>query len=244
MDARIRQLDPQQVLDAERFMEYEEQLGRSWLIERLLPLIDRPEMKICDVGGARGVFLDELARRCRLPIRGTILEVDARHREQLIRPEFEFLQGSVVENDLPSGAYDFVTFQHVLHHLVSDSRRNTLALQEQAVSEMVRITRPGGYLLFEEQVNRVKPLSQAVYVLSRLANRNQLRWKYFEMGGVVVSYLTPGEIRTWVDRECAEGRLEPLEAEFTPWKMPWRWRLTVLMAWSGVVSYVLRRSPD
>ena len=58
-----QQLDPAKILDADRFAEYEEQLGRSWMLERILARIDRPGLAVCDVGGARGRFLDALAAR-------------------------------------------------------------------------------------------------------------------------------------------------------------------------------------
>ena len=32
-----------------------------------------------------------------------------------------------------------------------------------------------------------------------------------------------------------------LAEEFTPWDMPWRWRLTLLMAWTGAAGWVLRQ---
>ena len=236
------QLDPTGILDADRFAEYEQALGRTWILERMLERIDRPGLEVCDVGGARGRFLAAVASQARFPIQGTILEVDERHREHLVRPEFAFIHGSVVDNDIPDGAFDIVTFQHVLHHMVSDSVRNTRALQERTLQEMIRITRPGGWLVFEEQVNRVVPFSRLIYWLSRTTNQHGLRWRYFDVGAVVVSYLTPREIQAWVSHACSEGRVAVEAEEFTRWEMPWRWRLTLLMAWSGASSFVLHRT--
>lgn len=236
------QLDTARILDADRFAEYEEQLSRSWMIDRIVERIDQPGLRVCDVGGARGRFLAALAARSPHPIEGTILEVDERHREHAATTGFEFVHGSVVDNDIPDGSFDFVTFQHVLHHMVSDSQAHTRALQEQSLAAMLRITRPGGYLVFEEQVNRVAPFARLVYWMSRTANRSRLRWRYFDVGGVVVSYLTPGELGGWVERAQERGELAVEAEEFTPWEMPWRWRLTLLMAWTGAAGWVLRRA--
>jgi SAM-dependent methyltransferase len=241
MDTRLRQLDPAQILDAERFMQYEGLLSRAWTLERLQKLIDRPGMAVCDVGGATGRFLDELARSARFPIRAAVLELDERYRAQLARPDLDFVHGSILENDLPADRFDVVTFQHVLHHLVSDSARATRKLQEAALAEVVRITRPGGHILFEEEVNRVKPFSRLVYELSRLANRLRLRWRYFEAGTVVVHFLTPEEIEGMVQAHAHAGTLSVLERGYVPWDMPWRWRLTVLMSRVGSISYLLRK---
>ena len=235
------QLEPSRILDADRFAEYETEIERTWVVDRVLERLDRPGLRVCDVGGARGRFLDALARRAPHPFHGTLLEVDERHRPHVVRPEFEFVHGSVVDNDIPDGSFDVVTFQHVLHHMVSDSLDHTRALQERSLAEMLRITRPGGTLVFEEQVNRVAPFARLVYWMSRTTNRHRIRWRYFDVGGVVVSYLTPGELRGAVDRACAL-RGATVEAEaFTPWDMPWRWRLTLLMAWTGAQGFALRR---
>ena len=236
------QLDTTQILDADRFAEYEEQLSRSWMLDRIVERIDRPGLKVCDVGGARGRFLEDLSNRSPHPIECTILEVDDRHREHRVNPDFRFVHGSVVDNDIPDGTFDFVTFQHVLHHMVSDTQAHTRELQEKSLAEMLRITRPGGFVVFEEQANRIAPFARLVYWMSRTANRSGLRWRYFDVGGVVVSYLTPGEIRSAVERLRERGALSVEAEEFTPWGMPWRWRLTLLMAWTGAAGWVLRRA--
>ena len=120
-------------------------------------------------------------------------------------------------------SFDFVTFQHVLHHMVSDTLSHSRALQEESLAAMLRLTKPGGFLIFEEQTNRVAPFARLVYLLSRAANAADLRWRFFDVGGVVVSYLTPGEIRAWVERERARGGLAVETEAFTPWEMSWRW---------------------
>jgi ubiquinone/menaquinone biosynthesis C-methylase UbiE len=236
------QLDTARVLDADRFAEYEDVLSRGWMIDRIVERMDRPGLRICDVGGARGRFLQEVAEKATHPFEGTILEVDESYRERVVSPDFAFVHGSVVDNDLPEASFDFVTFQHVLHHMVSDTLAHSRALQEESLAAMLRLTKPGGFLIFEEQTNRVAPFARLVYLLSRAANSADLRWRFFDVGGVVVSYLTPGEIRAWVERERARGRLEVESEEFTPWDMPWRWKLTLLMAWTGASGWVLRRA--
>lgn len=236
------QLDTARILDADRFAEYEAQLSRSWMLDRVVERIDRPGLRVCDVGGARGRFLEALASRSPHPIEGTILEVDERHREHVVRADFRFVHGSVVDNDLPEASFDFVTFQHVLHHMVSDTGAHTRALQEESLAAMLRLTRPGGFLVFEEQTNRVAPFARLVYWLSRTASGSGLRWRYFDVGGVVVSYLTPGELHGWVEAARVRGELAVEADAFTPWEMPWRWRLTLLMAWTGASGWVLRRA--
>jgi SAM-dependent methyltransferase len=242
VQAQAEQLDARSSLDPERFSEYERLFDRTWMLEQCLARIDRPGLRVCDVGGATGVFLDELARRSRHPFEGTVLEVDERHRERLVRDDLRFLHGSILRNQEPDAAYDIVTFAHVLHHLVADSAAESFALQQHALAELLRIVKPGGYLIFEEQVNQVRPFARAVYELSRWANKLNFHWSYFEAGTVVVRFMTPREIDACLAEHAKAGRAHVDVRHFTHWKMPLRWKLTLLMSRVGANGYVVKRS--
>lgn len=241
MSQTAGQLEPRSSLDPERFGEYERQFDRSWMLEQCVARIDRPGLRVCDVGGATGVFLDALAQRSPHAIDATVLEVDERHRDRLADPKLRFLQGSIVDCEEPDATYDIVTFAHVLHHLVADSAAESFALQQRAIDQLLRITKPGGYLIFEEQVNRVGLFARIVYELSRLANQLGLHWSYFEAGTVVVRFMTPREIEGCLEAHVREGRAHVDVRHFTPWVMPWRWKLTLLMARVGACGFVIRR---
>ena len=236
------QLDPSSVLDADRFLDYEHSIRRSRLVEAVLGLVDRPGLSVGDIGGASGVFLDEIARRAAHPIRGTVIDVMETYRTRLVNPALEFECASILDGSITSDRFDIVTARHVLHHLVADSVSRTLRLQERALTEMVRITRPGGYVVFEEEVNRIRPFSRAVYHLSRFANRHQLRLRYFETGRVVVSFMTPAEIDRTLKSLADRGTVAILEQGYESRDMGLRWKLTLLMASVGNQFYVLRKA--
>ena len=244
MSQAAEQMAARTSLDPERFGEYERQFDRSWMLEQCVSRIDRPGLRVCDVGGASGVFLDALAKRSAHPIEATVLEVDERHRDRLVHPDLRFLQGAIVDCDEPDASYDIVTFAHVLHHLVAETAAESFALQRRAFDQLLRITKPGGYLIFEEQVNRVRPFARAVYELSRLANKLGLHWSYFEAGTVVVRFMTPGEIAGCLEEHVRAGRAHVDVRHFTPWRMPWRWKLTLLMSRVGACGFVVRRPAE
>ncbi|MCB1033259.1 MAG: class I SAM-dependent methyltransferase [Acidobacteria bacterium] len=196
------------------------------------------------MGGASGVFLNQVRQTSGHPFEGTILEVNDAYRTKMVHPSLRFLEASILDNDLPDGSFDIVTFRHILHHLVGGSVQDCLALQRKAISELLRLTRPGGYVLFQEQIHFVKPFSRAVFHLSKLANRYKIRWRYFETGTVVISFLTPGELSTLVDEQCGTHGATLEKREFTRRQVQWRWRLTLLMNKVGDGLFLLKKSPN
>ncbi|HNO80595.1 MAG TPA: class I SAM-dependent methyltransferase [Phycisphaerae bacterium] len=236
------QLDPVATLDPDRFMDYERSVLRSRLVDSILSVIDRPNMRVCDVGGATGVLLQKLREHSAYPIDATVFEVNDAYADRLAHPSIRFEQGSIVDNNLPPCSFDVVTCRHIIHHLVADTVRDTLALQRKAIAELIRITKPGGYLILEEQVNLVKPFSRAVYYLSKLANRAKFNWKYFEAGNVVISFLTPAEISAMVGTHVANGNVWIEKEELSRRKVELRWKLTLLMGRGGDMLYVIGKN--
>ena len=134
-----------------------------------------------------------------------------------------------------------VTFRHVLHHLVSDSSSHTLSVQRHGLSQMLRMLRPGGHLVFQEQVHQVKLFSRAVYHLSRLASRYRLRMRFFEAGRVVVSFMTVEEVDKALQSLSDRDALEVVDSCYRPRSVQLRWKLTLLMANVGDAFYVIRK---
>lgn len=220
-------------------MDYEKSVLRSPLVDRALRIIDRPGLKLCDVGGASGVFAAEVSRRSRHALEASILEVTESYRSRLTDPAIHFMHGSITDNSLASDQFDIVTARHILHHLVGSSIAETQRLQYRALAEMARITRPGGHVLIQEEVNQHQTFSRIIYHLSRFACDHQLRMRYFETGRVVVSFMTPPEL---ADAVAQVAKLEVLEEAYERRVVQWRWRLTLLMADVGNQLYVLRKS--
>jgi len=82
------------------------------------------------------------------------MEVAETYRDKLVSNEIDFLHASILDNTIPDDSFDIVTFRDMLHHLVADTVAGTLANQRRAFDELLRIVRPGGYLIFEEEVKR------------------------------------------------------------------------------------------
>jgi len=234
------QIDPDAHLDSERFLDYEPKVKASPLIPHTLDVIDEQHKRICDVGGASGMFLDEVMTRSPVALEATVMEVSETYRDKLLSDKIGFLHASILDNDIADDSFDIVTFRDMLHHLVGDTVGGTLANQRRAFDELLRIVRPGGYLIFEEEANNVRLFSRIVYAMSRFANRHRVRCRFFEAGTVIVSFMTPREIRDILAERTDSFGLEILVSSVTPQPMPLRWRLTVLMGSVAYATYVIR----
>jgi len=235
------QFDAKGVMDVEKFLAYEQGITNPHLIPSVLKLITAPGMKILDVGGASGFFLNEILTRARHAVEAHNLELMSEYKSKQMNERIRFLEGSILASSIPDGAYDIVTCRHILHHLVAGSVQQTLANQQQALEEMVRILRPGGYLVFEEWVNQVRLFSRIIYHLSKWACRVGIKSDfYYGAGSVVVSFLSPREIQTMLDKLGSQHDLQVLQRQYEPGKMSWRWKLSLLMSWVGSLLYVIR----
>lgn len=221
-------------------MDYERSASKSPLVDYVAPLIF-PGAVVCDVGGASGRFLSTLESRTGHGIDATVLEIDEAYRDKLVDSRFRFLHASIVDNEIPDEAYDVVTARHVLHHLIGDDVEATLRLQRRGVEEMLRITKPGGYVAFLEQVNRVRLFSRLVYRASLFASRHRIHIGFFDTGTVVVSFLTPREIS-----ELVRSLPTSLVAEelYLRRPVPLRWRLTILMGSVQDALFLIQKQPS
>ncbi|HOW75452.1 MAG TPA: methyltransferase domain-containing protein [Candidatus Competibacteraceae bacterium] len=239
-----KQITPDLILDVDRFLFEEASAKDSFIIDLILSKIDRDNMSICDIGGASGVILGEIIRRSSRKINGSILDViDYKNKfsNRYIDLKINFIHSSILDSGISDNQFDIVTFRHVLHHLVGDTPNQSIKLQEQALCEMLRITKHNGYLIFEEEINQVKIFSRLVYYLSKIANRYTIRCKYFQAGICVVSFMNPTEIISTINQISQRQPLEIQHLSYRPWPMSLRWKLTLLMARVGSFFLVVHK---
>lgn len=134
--------------------------------------------------------------------------------------------GSVLDDDLAprlGRRFDVVMLVAVLHHLVGPTRRASRTLAEQAVTNSVRLVRPGGWLVVHEPVFYPPAAMWAVFhlkrVVTRLTSRRVTLFGYWNnIGAPVVSYLTNEQLEaltaphaTTVALHAEDGRVHPLQ---------------------------------
>lgn len=235
------QLDPKEIFTPEKFVHDEQDILGSERVHFALDLIKQDGLKILDIGGASGVFLKELDDKSGHKSELFNLEFDEYHRGRQINKNIHFVKGSIINCGLEDDFFDIVTVRHILHHLIGNNLKETISNQEKALEEMFRITKKGGYILLEEEVNNIALFSRIVYFLSRFANKYKIKSKTFDAGTVIVSFMTPREITRLVERNKHKYGLETVRKDYVPWKLSLRWKLTLLMCSVGHVFWVLKK---
>lgn len=235
------QLNPNEILTPEKFLEYEKQFIGNDRMEYILKCIEKDDVKIIDIGGASGFFLNEIVKNSSHKIDASNLDVDDYYFDKQVNSNIRFINKSILDSGINDESYDIVTFRHILHHLVSDNVKHTLENQQNALKEMLRIVKNGGYLIFEEEVNNVKFFSRVIFQLSKLANKIKFNFKFYEAGKVVVSFLTKDEINNIVSNLNSKFKLSLDIFKYIKWNMPFKWKITILMASVGAVFVVLKK---
>lgn len=241
MDANLEQLSPEKIIDHRRFIGLEQDIRSSSLVQDVLSRITEPNLKICDVGGASGVFLDEIILRSKFPVRAYNIEVLREYQTKQVNKEIRFLYASILNNDIGDETFDIITFRNVLHHLVGPTLEQTESNQEKALLTMFRLLKPSGFLIFEEQVNQIPPFSKIIYYLSRFANKSKIKCNYFYTGVVVVYFLSTNAIRDIIEGIDNIHKIEVIKKRFIPWHLGLRWKVSLLMSNVGAVYYVIRK---
>jgi len=236
-----KQLNIDEILTPEKFLEYERQFIGNERIDYILKCIDKDGMKIIDIGGASGFFLNELIKKTSYSVDASNLDVDNFYFDKQVNSNIKFINKSILHSALKDETYDIVTFRHILHHLVSDNVKKTLENQKHAMKEMLRIVKKGGFLIFEEEVNNVKLFSRIIFLLSKFASKIKFNIEYFEAGKVVVSFLTKKEIRFILSNLNNSSKYSLEVFKYIKWNMPFRWKITLLMASVGAMFVVLKK---
>lgn len=197
-------------------------------------------LRICEFGGGGGVLLKRLEEQLPPPLTLVNAELVAGYRQRQASPAIAFHQVSVLDSGFADRAFDIVIMRNVLHHLIGATLTQTRQNQSHALGELLRVTRPGGLVLIQEQVNARGWAAALLFHLSRAATRLRLTLPAFEVTPhTVVAYLTPAGLRDLCARHVPPAAW--LADIYRRRQVGLRWRLTLLMANNGDAFIALQK---
>jgi ubiquinone/menaquinone biosynthesis C-methylase UbiE len=132
-----------------------EEARRAELSKRLASFLEpRGDERVLDSGTGTGALAFALAPLVREVVGVDLVpELLALARERAPQfPNVSFLEGDATSLPLESGSFDVAACLRTLHHVVRP---------ELAVAELVRVTRPGGWVLVIDQIAPVDPPAAA-----------------------------------------------------------------------------------
>lgn len=198
----------------------------SWLKDRRTGREKTDIVKIVEFGGATGILLKTLSDRLDTDLELYNAELLEFYRQHQALDSIRFVRTSILNADFEDAMFDVVVARNVLHHLIGSSFKQTRANQLHALSEMLRILRPGGILVLEEHTNQSPFACRMLYLLSRAGSRMGLRSRRLDISPhTVIAFLPARDIETML-RETVQA--EVIHFVKHPLVMPFLWKLTLL----------------
>ena len=137
--------------------------------------------------------------------------------------------GSILDTDCIDGIpkqYDFVLIASVIHHLVGDSRSLSVRNAQVAVTNTLKLTKPGGYVILYEPGIYPEWTGAALFHTKRLVTRFttkrvQLLDKWNNIGAPVISYYTDEQLKRMIG-ELSDARIVDVHVEDAHVNFLWR----------------------
>ena len=220
-------------------MKYAHHMLESRIINAVTTRVNKPNLSICDVGGANGIISNAIILKSPFKIRANVLDVFTKYKDQLVNNGIHFIRGSIIKNKFKDNSFDFVIFRDVMHHIIVGGTKETQKNQVKAFEEMIRITKKGGFIIFEEEINNSTLSSRILFYLSKIANRINVQVANINIGKVVVSFMSKKEIEEILDKYPNE--IKVLKRQFIRWNFSFLWKSTMLMNKFYRAFYVIQK---
>lgn len=226
-------------LDPDLFMKYAHHMLESRIINAVTTRVNKPNLSICDVGGASGVISNAIILKSPFKIKANVLDIFTKYKDQLVNKDINFIHGSIVKNKFKDNSFDFVIFRDVMHHIIVGNVKETQKNQAKAINEIIRITKSGGYIIFEEEINNSTLSSRILFYLSKFANLVNVQALGLNMGKVVVSFMSKKEIEQILNKY--PNKIKILKRQFIRWNFSFLWKSTMLMNKFYRAFYIIQK---
>jgi SAM-dependent methyltransferase len=152
--------------------------------------------RVLEVGGGTGYLLSLLAKESNdAQLYNCELTYQA-YRDQA-DPNILFIGGNGLSLPFSESKFDYVIAKNLLHHLVSNTRKKSKILAQRAAAELQRVVKNEGYIIIVEQYHQYRFCASILFYLTLFLSKGSVRLEALGIRPkVVVSFLTPSEIKT------------------------------------------------
>jgi len=197
-------------------------------------------LKICEFGGGGGDLLATIERSTQRKLELYNSELVQEYKKHQAHKHIHFLNKSLLDSKMKDNTFDIVMVRNVIHHLVNTSLQETRKNQQHAICELVRITKPGGLILIDEQVNNSSLACTLFFRLSWVATKLKIRFDAFQVTpNTIVGYLMRNELIAYCDSCIPQKKW--LENSFFRWAPQLHWKLTMLMNDTGAAFIAMKK---
>ncbi len=228
--------------------QFEDQIERwtahAWTHSLLVPFLldwlkthpdwldERQPLEVCEFGGGGGILLGQLHEQLGEHVTLYNAELVDGYRAHQATEAIHFMRTSILDSGLPDDRFDVVMMRFVLHHLIGRTWAQARENQALALREMLRLVKPGGLVLIQEQVVQPALACRMIYWLSRLASALKLRIDSFEVSpNTVIAYMTHDQFVALCEGIAPASSW--LANVYKRREMSLRWKLTLLLNNNG-----------
>jgi SAM-dependent methyltransferase len=201
---------------------------------------DQAQLTLCEFGGAGGDLLDSVDKISTRELILTNAELVKEYAKHQASKKINFLERSILDSGFPDNSFDIVIVRSVLHHLVSRSLSQTRDNQRHAIRELVRVTKPGGLILIDEQIN-YSPIACIIFFYgSLLATKLKINIPAYQITeNTVVGYLTRKRLQMFCKQVVSADNWK--QDAYRRWPVGLRWKVTGLMNNTGEAFIAMQK---
>ena len=199
---------------------------------------NKDEIAVCDIGGGNGNLLSNIKKYANIKDLYNI-EFTRSYFYNLSSDDIKPINGSISKLPIQDNSFDYVIVEDVLHHLIGNTRAHSKQNVVDALSEMQRVVKNGGYIIIDEEYNKYKIFSAALFHITKVLSKSSMQFKYFYIHkDVIVSFLSPLEL---TDMLINIDTIKIIDVNQERWDMKLRYKLTLLMSNVGKIIFVCKK---
>lgn len=194
----------------------------------------QPGAQLLDVGCGKGKFVPTLTQ-AGFSVTGVEPSAALIRSAQSLHPHTRLIQASATALPFANEVFDYVMCIETLEH-VPDI--------DQAISEMVRVLKPGGRLIIiDKNISSLHPVHFAPTAIWKRVLEDTNRWMYPKDFPFREQYFKPQSLRRLIAQHCSHVNIEFLrfEPEVKARTQPKRW---LWLAHQGLTQFIYRLVPQ